>query len=314
LTYRRDWLRDAWMLSVVPALPVHCPWPAAYACYRAFARQRTCFGEAAAPATVAADYLPVGDIDAFLHDVRTAVLLDVADLELSRRKPVEWWPRHVDVVGAWPDTRAFVAVTFHYGTGLWLCRALRRAGHRSTFLSARFEREAFPSRPRLYRYGMRRLAEVERLCGAPVTYRPGASDALLDALDRGVSVIGLIDIPPRLAPRGQRPVTLLGHSASLPDGLLRLADKAGVPIVPCWVEIDFETGRRRVVIGEARAPAPFDATLADFAATLDRLVRHAPAAWMFWREWPGWIGDASRLKTAGSESGTGSTGESLPLP
>jgi lauroyl/myristoyl acyltransferase len=150
----------------------------------------------------------------------------------------------------------------------------------------------------LHRYGTERLAEVERITGAPIAYRPGARETLLDALAHGTSVIGLIDVPPRLAPRGQRPVELLGRPASLPDGLLQLATDAGVPIVPCWVEVDFANGRRRVVIGEARAAAPFDAALAEIAATLDRLIRTSPAQWMFWRELNGWLCDAAPLHSA----------------
>jgi len=285
---------DTWMLTIAPGWPSHLPWPLAYACYRALARQRGLFADFASGAACAPEYLLIADVDAFMHDVRTTHLLDVADLALSRRKPVDWWPEHIDVVGEWPKSGAFVVVTFHYGTGLWLCRALRRAGHRGMFLSARFERDAFEARPLLHRYGTERLAEVERIAGAPIAYRPGARETLLDALAHGISVIGLIDVPPRLAPRGQRPVELLGRRASLPDGLLQLADDAHVPIVPCWVELDFTSGRRRVVIGEARAAAPFDETLAELASTLDRLIRASPAQWMFWREWSGWLRDAAQ--------------------
>ena len=35
----------------------------------------------------------------------------------------------------------------------------------------------------LHRYGTRRLAEVERISGAPIAYRPGARDTLLDAME-----------------------------------------------------------------------------------------------------------------------------------
>ena len=286
---------DAWMLSIAPGWPARLPWPLAYACYRRLARQRVLFRDAANAAMIATEYLPIDDVDAFLRDVRTLWLLDIADLKLSRRRPLDWWPDHVTTEGAWPRSGAFVVVTFHYGTGLWLCRALRRSGHRSVFLSARFEREAFAARPLLHRYGASRLAEVARICGEPIAYRPGARRTLLDALARGVSVIGLIDIPPRLAPRGQRPVHLLGHRASLPDGLLTLAHEAQVPIVPCWVELDFASGHRRVMIGEARSPDPFDATLADLAAVLDGLVRAQPAGWMFWQEWRDWLHDATPL-------------------
>jgi hypothetical protein len=305
-------LHDAWQLSLAPGLPARLPWPRAWALWRHLAARPELYADAVAAAAVAAEYLPIADAAAFARDVRTTWLLDIADLHLSRRHGLDWWPNAVAVDGAWPREGAFVAVTFHYGTGLCICRSLRQAGHRSRFLSGRFEPHAFRGRPLLYRYGRRRLAEVERLGGAPVAYRPGVRQALLDTLARGVPVIGLIDVPPRLAPRGQHPVTLLGQPASLPDGLLVLARDAGVPIVPCWVEIDFATGRRRLVIGAARAPEPVASMLAALAADLDRLVRAQPAAWMFWQEWRDWLRDAPRVSAAGTFSNADAGGRLAP--
>jgi phosphatidylinositol dimannoside acyltransferase len=283
-------LADLWSLVLLPAITARMPARFAYRCCRWFARG--VFGEAARAAAVAASYVPIADPLAFARNARATVLLDVVDLHLSRRRPLDWWPEDVDVSGEWP-AGAFVAVTFHYGTGIWLCRALRRSGHSSVFVSARFEREEFAQRPLLHRYGLQRLAEVERIGGEPIAYRPGVGTRLRDALMRNVPVIGLIDVPPRLAPNGQRPISLLGRRASLPDGLLRLAAAARVPVVPCHVEIDFASGRRRVVIGEARMPAPIQPTLEAIAAVLDGLLRAQPAAWMFWREWPGWLRDVA---------------------
>lgn len=307
MNVRATW-RDAWQLSLAPTLPARLAWRHAWACYRRFAAHPALFAESVAAAAAAPDYLPIADIAAFQRDVRLTTLLDVADLQASRRQSLDWWPQHVSVQGAWPRTGAFVVVTFHYGTGLWICRALRRDGRHSQFLSARFERAAFARRPLLHRYGTQRLAEVERLGGEPIAYRPGVRPTLLDTLARGVPVIGLIDVPPRLAPRGQHPLQLLGQPASLPDGLLALARDAGVPIVPCWVEIDFANGRRRVVIGEARAPEPVAGVLTELADILDRLIRTQPAAWMFWQEWGDWLRDAAPLHAAGAFSNADAKG------
>jgi lauroyl/myristoyl acyltransferase len=290
----RNWLSDTWTLSIAPRLPVLLPWSWAYACYRTIARSGTVFrAPSEAAAAMAPTCLPIPDMNTFMSDVCTTWLLDTADLYRSQGQPVDWLPTDVEIRGAWPTSGGFLAVTFHYGTGLWLCRSLRRSGHRSVFVSSRFERDEFVRHPRRYRYGTRRLAEVERISGEPIAYRPGVRQSLLASLGRGNVVIGLIDVPPRLAPHGQRRVRLLDHAASLPDGLLRLAAEAGVPFVPCWVDIDFATGRRTIVIGEACAPDPVDAAMAALAADLERLIRTRPAAWMFWQEWAGWIRDAS---------------------
>ena len=292
----RAWLHDAWIMYAAPWLPSWLPWPWAYACYRFFARFRCMYPEPAdAAAAVAPRYLPIADVEAFRRDVRTVWLLDAVDLHLSLRHRTDWLPAHVEVRGSWPASGAFIAVSFHYGTGLWVFRDLRRHGRDAVLISARFERAPHAEHPLRYRYGTTRMAEVERISGQPNAYRPGIRQTILAALAGGTPVISVMDMPPRLAPRGQWPVDWLGQPASLPDGSLTLAREAGVPIVPYWVEIDLARGRRTLVIGDACDPQPADAVLAGLARSLDGLIRRQPAAWLFWNEWPQWMRDAQAL-------------------
>uniref|UniRef100_UPI002148BF11 hypothetical protein n=1 Tax=Tahibacter caeni TaxID=1453545 RepID=UPI002148BF11 len=120
----------------------------------------------------------------------------------------------------------------------------------------------------------------------------GAKAQLARALDEGAAVVSVLDMPPRMAPRGQRPVRLLDRDASFPDGTLELAKAAGVPVVPYWMEFDLDRGLRRFVIGEPLDPAD-PATLQKLADLLDRAIRLTPTAWFFWPEWPRWIADAA---------------------
>lgn len=291
----RGLLHDAWILYLAPWLPSRLPWAWAYACYRFLARFPGMYGEpAAAAARIAPDYVPVRDLEAFKRDVRTVWLLDAVDLQLSRRKPADWLPAHVTVEGRWP-AGAFVAVSFHYATGLWVFRDLRRHGRDVVLVAARFDPNDYRRHPLRYRYGAARFAEVERISGQANAFRPGIRAKLLDALARGVPVVSVMDMPPRMAPRGQRPVRFLDCPASLPDGSLTLAKEAGVPVVPYWVEVDLAAGTRKLVIGEALAPDPVDRVLAELARSLDRLIRIEPAAWLFWNEWPAWQRDAAGL-------------------
>jgi hypothetical protein len=312
----RKSLHDLWILYLAPGLPSWLPWPWAYACYRGLARLKKMYPEpVAAAAAIAPRYLPIDDIEALQRDVRTVWLLDAVDLQLSRRRPVDWFPEHVEVQGTWPSG-AFVATSFHYSTGLWVFRDLRRHGRDVVLISARFDPANFEQHPIRYRYGAARFAEVERISGRPVAFRPGIHQKILDALRSGVPVISVMDMPPRMVPRGQRPVRLLDCPASLPDGSLALAAEAGVPIVPYWVEIDLARGRRKLVIGEPVAPAPADAVLAGLAASLDRLIRAEPAAWLFWNEWPTWLSDAAVLHTTlpfSNEGAEGRLSDSAPV-
>ena len=294
----RRHLHDLWILYLAPGLPAWLPWRLAWRCYRLFARSAGMYPEPArAAAAIAPDSLPIADVDAFVRDVRTVWLLDAVDLALSRWRRPDWMPAEIPVRGRWPEG-AFVAAGFHYGTGLWVFRDLRRNGRNAILVAARFERGDFVHHPVRYRYGAERFAEVERISGEPVAFRPGVRARLLDALGRGVPFVSVLDMPPRLAPRGQRPVRLLDRCASFPDGSVQLAREAGVPIVPFWVEIDLERGLRTLVIGDPIDPEPVDAALAALASILDRLIRAQPAAWLFWNEWPGWQRDAAGLRGA----------------
>ncbi len=118
---------------------------------------------------------------------------------------------------------------------------------------------------------------------------PGARDTLAHSLSRGVIIVGVIDMPPRLAPRGQHPVRMLDRDATLPEGLLDLAREANVPMVPYWVEMDLQRCTRRVCVGEPLDPNDVDGTLQALADILDREIRRTLSAWFFWREWPDWL-------------------------
>jgi hypothetical protein len=272
---------------------------------------------AEAAAAIAPQYLPIADVEAFKRDVRTVWLLDAVDLRLSLQRRTDWLPEHVEVQGAWPRNGAFVATSFHYSTGLWVFRDLRRHRRDVILISARFDRANFDNHPVRFRYGSTRMGEVERISGNPNAYRPGVRKTVLEALGRGVPVISVMDMPPRMAPYGQRPVTFLDRAASLPDGSLMLAKEAGVPIVPYWVEIDLATGKRKLVIGDAIAPEPVDDVLSRLAGSLDTLIRAEPAAWLFWNEWPAWQSDAAALHAQppfSNEAAEGRLSSSAPVP
>lgn len=291
----RSQLPDAWQFFLAPALAAVLPWRLAYRWLRWLSRHsRSAFDEPAlAAAASAPNYLPIADATEFAANVRLNCLWDTADLYLSllrrRRGRLPW---HVQQVGAWPRDSHFIAAGFHHGHGHWVFKTLAQAGFDASLVSARWDRADYPGLPLRYWYGRLRGGDVERLSGRPVVFRPGAKGKLARALDEGAAVVSVLDMPPRMAPRGQKPVRLLDQDACFPDGTLGLAVAAGVPVVPYWMEFDLDTGVRRFVIGEPLDPSD-PATLQTLADILDRAIRLTPSAWFFWPEWPRWIIDAA---------------------
>lgn len=288
----RGQFQDAQYLYMVPLIAALLPWTFARRWLMFWARRTSGPYEEAAQtaAAIAPQYMDVGDLRAFRSNVRLIWLLDACDLFLSfTRWRRRWWPRHIEQAGTWPATGAFIAASFHHGTGLWVFKALTRSARDSVLIYGRWAKEDYAGRPLLYRYGRLRAREVGRLSGQPVAYRPGVRERVARSLADGIAVVGVIDMPPRLATRGQRPVRLLDCNISFPDGVIELARAAKVPIVPWWMEYDLACCTRRLCIGAPLDPTDTSGTLQALADILDRQIRTTPSAWYFWRELPAWI-------------------------
>ena len=131
---------------------------------------------------------------------------------------------------------------------------------------------------------------VERAGGAPVILVGGSREKIRAALRAGTSVLGLVDVPGGGAVLA--PVTLLGHEAGLPDGLVRIAGDEHVPIVGYVASLDARDGTRRIRF--TRLPDDREGAMRTLAALLDAAIRSDPAAWHFWSEWPRFAKPASR--------------------
>ncbi len=298
MTFLRALLKDFIQFYFVPFVAAILPWRMARRWLWWWANlRRGPFNEAARPATaIAPEFLPIDDREKFAASCRFVWLIDACDLFLSlTRWRRNWWPWHIEQAGAWPTTRPFIAASFHHGTRHWVFRSLARSGRRSMFVSARFDRSDFRKMPLRYWYGKLRGWDLERLGRTRMAVRPDVSEKLSNALANDVSIVALMDVPPRLAPRGQHHVRLLDQDVSLPDGLLKIAQNAGVPIVPYWIEFDLPRGTRRFCIGDALDPNDVPHTLQTLADILDRQIRRTPEAWFFWPELRPWIEDAKAI-------------------
>lgn len=307
MKYLRRQFIEAWMFFLVPGVAALLPWSLGWRWLRWWAQcEGGPFNEpACAASAVAAKYLDTGDERVFRAAIRMTWLIDYCDLYLSiTRWRRAWLPWHVSLAGAWPQQGAFIAVGFHHGTCHWVFKSLAATGHDSMVISVRWERSDYKGYPMRYWYGRLRYWDMQRLGRRPVAYRPGIKSKLCEALRSGTSVVGLIDLPPRLAPRGRHDIALLGQNVSFPEGVVAIARESGVPVVPYWIEFDEEMRTRRFCIGEPLDPADTDATLRTLAGILDRQIRRSPHAWFFWPEWPRWLADseAARSETGKEES------------
>jgi lauroyl/myristoyl acyltransferase len=266
---------------VVPWLCALLPWPLAWRALRRLSRRGGwIFAHAERSAEAAQPALADAAGPAFAERAQLVKLLDLCDaprsLLLGRRHFRHWW--RVD--GAWPQQPAFVAVSLHYGNGLWPVRHLRWQGHPAHFIAQRIDPRWFDGQPATRAAVAFREACVERAMQRPIIHSGGARARCLSALRSGSSIVALLDNPQGLE-RGAVPVTLFGRRLALHTGILRVAIEAGMPVVP-YLAMMGENGRRRLDIGPPLTGTDVAAMCATLAGWFGPRVAADPAGWHLW--------------------------------
>lgn len=281
-------------LSWLPRCFAALPWPLAFRLIKLVARLRFLYRENVEPATQAAanaGFAP--DRARFAYEQRVYRLVDHTDLYLSRKLGPAYVARFVDRVGAWPDgSKPFLAVTCHWGAGMFALWTLAEAGRATACLAAPLNEDSVKGSPTLLAYGRARLGEVVRICGAPIVSTGEGLRPLLGAIDGGINLLALVDVPTDAIGGGMR-VTMLDRTAMLPSGLAKFARRFEVPVVFFTCELDFATGRRLVRIADAFMVGD-DLGMQRIADGIDAAIRRQPAAWSFWQIAPAFfVADAA---------------------
>lgn len=266
----------------LPATVAALPWPLAWRAIRALAAHGGVFrAESERALAGCAAHGLVADPASWLERHRSMRIVDHVDPAISALRGDRWMDRHLRVGGDVPPSGPCVFVGFHYGTGYWSLRYLRRRGHRVAFVSAPIQAAKVPGEPLRLAFLRWRQRRVEAASGAPVIYVGGSSERIRNALRNGVSILALIDVPE--ATTSTVGVPLLGHRVQFPDGILRIASSERVPLLGYVASLDAKTGRRELRF--TRLPDDPAQAVRALAAMLDAALREDPASWHFWSEW-----------------------------
>ncbi|HET8876811.1 MAG TPA: hypothetical protein VFO53_10825 [Casimicrobiaceae bacterium] len=268
---------------LLPAIGAALPWPIAWRVLRGLAARAGLFDDETMRAQRTCDAQRfVHDRPAWLQRHRLTRMVDQADAAISATRGDRWMVRHLVVEGDALPAGPCVFVGFHYGTGFWSLRHLRRLGHPVSFLSAPIDAAQWRGEPLRLAFMRWRQKRVAGAGGAPIVYVGGSADRIRAALRSGTSVLALIDVPEPTTPTVT--VRLLEHDVQFPDGILRIGAAERVPIFGYLASLDARDGTR--CLRFTRLPDDPTQALHALAAMLDAAIRRDPAAWHFWGEWP----------------------------
>jgi phosphatidylinositol dimannoside acyltransferase len=274
----RDFARYFFLPMLVAVLPRR-----AGAAFASAIARRPWFYEDEAHTSLAAArrFIAIGDEQRWMHEYCLIRFTDDVDLYQSILRNDRWMSRHLTIEGAWPQDKSFVAITFHWGGGIWALRSLRQAGVTISGLALSVDRAAFHNRAVRYWYARLRNWQTARVIGGGLNFTGNAVRRLIEALRSGLSICGLFDVPPQPAEKclsGR----LLGHAAHFPRGLARIAVIEAKPVVVFFSSVDSQTGKQQLWIDP---PLRFDDETRLGQHLISRLqaaVELRPAAWHHW--------------------------------
>lgn len=267
---------------LLPGVVSGLPWSAGMSVLRRVARTAKAQRGAAEAARVAEQFGVLRDERAFRERFALYRLVDHADLFLPHIRSFDWFERWTTRSGpAWPVQGAYIAVTFHFGAGMWTMRDLGRHALGVKWIHAPVVDSTTLVERLAGAVGRARIASVARFAGAPTIPTGGARRQADAWLARGGAVTVLHDAP-HFGNRETLEVPFLGRSLHLPTGLGHLVVAAGVPVYFYTTRLELEGVRRRLHV---RGPFAFDSVEGFTVAAgrfLEQEVAADPAAWHLW--------------------------------
>ena len=275
--------QDLLELVLLPGAAAALPWWLGFRLLRLLARWPALYRDTCTQALNAARaHGLVDDPRSWLREHRLVMLVDHADLYLSRSRSDRWLRRYVDVEGQWGvQGRPALLVTFHWAAGMWAHRHARASGLRPHMLLARQDSGGYVGRWVLRRYAQARVKAVEAADGNPVIFVPGSMLALRGALQRKEQIIVVIDVPPDQVKR-TAPQQVLGRTVHMPIALPQLAVEAGIQVTVFTLGLDAKTGRRDLRLYPLGVWTDAQALSARIFTHFEHIVRERPACWHFW--------------------------------
>ena len=276
--------RDLVELVLFPGLAAVLPWPWCFALFKRMARWTWLYREQCEAALTYARSLGWAGDDAkrWIGVRRLVTLVDHADHYLGLTRSDAWMDKYLSAHGKWPDAdKAVLLTTFHWGAGYWGLRHAAAHGLRPHALVATLTSEAYAGRSVLGWYARQRNANVARTLGDETIDASKQLKRVVQALRNQRALLGVMDVPADAA-AASMPVQLLGKTAYVPRGLLRLAVDQNVPVVLYVTGLDTANGNRFVGIELLGAYDSVDALADALFSRLNRLIAENPAAWHFW--------------------------------
>ncbi len=221
----RRMLSDAVFLYLLPLLVGVLPWRVGFAMLKRVAHMPSVFADVVAAAWHQAEYtLPALDREHFCQRYRLLLLVDRCDSMLCLMRSGRWWRSQVDIQGdSLGHLEPGLLLNSHWGSGNWIWRLLDTHDMSAHFVARRAQ-VGDVGRGWLSRgYLAWRSWAVHRSGCRGVIFTGGSSTKVLDILQKGSSVLGMLDLPARQG-QARAEVSLLGRALYFPADM-QPADK-----------------------------------------------------------------------------------------
>lgn len=222
---------------------------------------------------------------AFKARHRMHYLADYYDIYAMRTRGAGWLTRNHVITGASPQPgSSFMALTFHYGAGMWAHQHFASLNRRTTWLHVPVS-VGYRHAPVAAAVARLRLRVLRRVMANPTTEVGGSHAKLVSWLEGGGALMAMFDAP-HFDQHRTTATRVLDGEFHLVTGILRLAVELGVPVY-LYAHVVADRAERRWLDIEGPYRETCVAHLAErVGAFMDRKLRTDPAPWHGWHLLP----------------------------
>lgn len=235
----------------------------------------------------AADFVQRLSLDevSFKARHRLQYLADFYDIYALLTRGSRWFERNTTIIGTPPPAGTpFIALTFHYGAGMWAHHYFASLNPRTTWLHAPVE-TVYRSASTSAMVARMRLRVLRRVMGNPLIVIGGSRNRMVSWLQQGGAVMAMFDAP-HFDLHRTVPTRVLDGEFHLVAGIFRVAVELGVPVYLYSHMVGERAARRWLDIEGPLLATSADALLERAAAFMDHRLRADPAAWHCWNLLP----------------------------
>ena len=218
----------------------------------------------------------------WIRNVKLLFLYDIADYWLATLRPNKMKKLNI-FKGEWANNNNLLLLGLHYGPGYVMLMDLKEKKYSPHFVfvvpEVSYKYQSFIED----KYRKARVKHLNNISGGSTITTGGGYQLILDTVANKGTPIILYDAP-KYETKTKYCLQVFGKKYPVASGFINLICKEGIDFQLYNVQLDFETGMRKITISDLKSYDSEEKLLEELSSYFEKVIQSSPEQWFFWRQ------------------------------